>query len=104
MKKKRQSEVVGVNLRAVGGLHGPEKPGWSASDMVKEPENQMKIQQQNEEHQQITIHIKNEQQQHKNISGGSPKQSNIAASFWLLVLKNYYKINYNKKSFYMKNL
>ena len=60
MKKKRQSEVVGVNLRAVGNLHGPEKPGWSAGDMVKEPENQMKIQQQNEEHQQITIHIKNE--------------------------------------------
>ena len=60
MKKKRQSEVVGVDLRAVGGLHGPGKPGWSASDMVKEPENQMKIQQQNEEHQQITIHIKNE--------------------------------------------
>ena len=105
MKKKRQSEVVGVDLRAVGGLHGPGKPGWSASDMVKEPENQMKIQQQNEEHQQITIHIKNEQQQqHKNISGDSPKQSNIAASFWLLVFKNDYKINYNKKSFYMKNL
>ena len=83
MKKKRQSEVVGVNLRAVGNLHGPEKPGWSAGDMVKEPENQMKIQQQNEEHQQITIHIKNEQQQqqHKNISGDSPKQSYIAASF-----------------------
>ena len=77
--KKRQSKVVGVELRASGGLHGPEKPWWSAGDMVKQPENQMKIQQQNEEHQQIKIHIKNEQQQ--TLTGGSPKQSNIAGSF-----------------------
>ena len=78
--KKRQSKVVGVELRAGGGLHGPEKPGWSAGDMVKQPENQMKIQQQNEEHRKIKIHMKNEQQQ-KTLSGGSPKQSNIAGSF-----------------------
>ena len=35
MKKKRQSKVVGVELRAGGDLHGSEKPGWSASDMAK---------------------------------------------------------------------
>ena len=39
----------------------------------------------------------NEQQQHKNLAGGSPKQSNIARSFWLLILKNDYRINYKKK-------
>ena len=39
-------------------------------------------QQQNEEHQQMKTHIKNEhQQQHKNLTEGSPKQSNIAGSF-----------------------
>ena len=41
----------------------------------------MKIQQQNEKHRQRKIHIKNEQQQHKNLTGVSPKQSNIAESF-----------------------
>ena len=41
-EKKRQSKVVGVELRAGGGLHGPEKPGWSAGDMVNEPGNEMK--------------------------------------------------------------
>ena len=52
--------------------------------------NERQQQQQNEEHQQI----KNEQQQqqHKNLTGGSPKQSNIAGSFWLLILKNDYRI------------
>ena len=37
MKKKRQSKVVGVGveLRVGGGLHGPEKPEWSAGEMVK---------------------------------------------------------------------
>ena len=35
MKKKRQSKVVGVELRAGGGLDRPEKLGWSAGDMVK---------------------------------------------------------------------
>ena len=33
----------------------------------------------------------------KNLTEGSPKQSNIAGSFLLLILKNDYKINYNKK-------
>ena len=56
MKKKRQSKEVGVELRAGGGLHGAEKPGWSAGDMIKQPRNQMKIQQQNEEHRQMKIH------------------------------------------------
>ena len=50
--------------------------------------NERQQQQQNEEHQQIN----NEQQQHKNLTGGSPKQSNIAGSFWLLILKNDYRI------------
>ena len=58
-------------------------------------------QQQNEEHQQMKIHIKNEQQQHKNLTGVSPKQTNIAGSFSLLILKNDYKINYSKK--FIKN-
>ena len=82
MKKKRQSKVVRVKLRAGGGLHGSEKPRWSAGDMVKESGNQMKIQKQNKEDLQIKIHIKNEQQhKNKNLTGGSPKQSNIAESF-----------------------
>ena len=34
-EKEKASKVVGVQLRAGGGLHGPEKPGWSAGDMVK---------------------------------------------------------------------
>ena len=34
-ENKRQSKVVGVELRAGAGLHGPEKLGWSAGDMVK---------------------------------------------------------------------
>ena len=56
-------------------------------------------QQQNEEHQQIKIHIKNEQQQqHKSLTRGSPKQSKFAGSFWLLILKIDYSINYNKKN------
>ena len=42
MKKQRQSKVVGVELRAGGGLYGSEKPGWSASDMAKQPGNEMK--------------------------------------------------------------
>ena len=45
----------------------------------------------------MKIRIKNEQQQHKNLTGVSPKQSNIAESFWLLILKNDYRINYHKK-------
>ena len=45
-------------------------------------------QQQNEEHRQMKIQQQNkdqkwnEQQQHKNLTGGSPKQSTIAGSFW----------------------
>ena len=35
-------KAVGVELRGGGGLHGPEKPGWSAGDMVKKPGNEMK--------------------------------------------------------------
>ena len=31
-------------------------------------------QQQNEEHRQMKIHIKNEQKQHKNLTGDAPKQ------------------------------
>ena len=42
MKKQRQSKVVGVKLRAGEGLHGSEKPGWSADDMEKQPGNEMK--------------------------------------------------------------
>ena len=55
-----------------------------------------KPQQQNEENQQMKIHIKNEQQHHKNLTGGSPKQITIAGSFWLFILKNDYRISYNK--------
>ena len=33
MKKKRQSKVAGLELRAGGDLHETEKPGLSASDM-----------------------------------------------------------------------
>ena len=48
MKKQRQSKVVGVELRAGGGLHRPEKRGWSAGDIEKQPRNV------NEENRQMT--------------------------------------------------
>ena len=32
---EKENGVVGVELRSGGGLHGPEKPGWSAGDMEK---------------------------------------------------------------------
>ena len=54
-------------------------------------EKQWKEQQQNEKYRQMKI-----QQQNKNYLGGSPKQNTIAGSFWLLILKIYHKINYNK--------
>ena len=41
MKKERQSKVVGVELRVGGGLHGPEKPGYS-TNMAKQLGNEMK--------------------------------------------------------------
>ena len=41
-------------------------------------------QQQNEKHQQIK---NGQQQQHRNLTEGSPKQSN--GSFWLLILKKW---------------
>ena len=62
MNKKRQSKVVGVELIAGSDLHKPEKPGWSADNTAKQPGNQMKIQQQNEEHGQMKIDMKNETQ------------------------------------------
>ena len=44
-------------------------------------------QEQHEEYWQMRIHIKNEQQQHNNLTRGSPKQNNIAGrlgvfEFW----------------------
>ena len=42
MKKQRKLKVFGVELRAGGGLHGSEKPGWSAGDMAKQPGNETK--------------------------------------------------------------
>ena len=54
--------------------------------------NERQQQQQNEEHQQIKNEQQQQQQQHKNLTGGSPKQSKIAGSFWLLILKNDYRI------------
>ena len=61
-------------------------------------------QEQNKEHWQMKMHIKNEQQQHKNLTGSFPKQSTITGSFWVLILKNDYKINYSNKRFYIRNL
>ena len=31
----KKSKVARAELRAGGGLHGPEKPGWSAGGMEK---------------------------------------------------------------------
>ena len=42
MQKQRQSKVVGVELRAGGGLHRPEKPEWGAGETDKQPGNEMK--------------------------------------------------------------
>ena len=33
--KVKQLKVARVDLRAGGGLHGPEKPGWSAGGREK---------------------------------------------------------------------
>ena len=84
MKKKKQSKVVGVELRAGGGLHGPEKPGWSAGDMVKYPGNQMKIQQQNETlTNEVTQHQKRTTAQ-KPPGGSSEQVSSLwVFDFWL---------------------
>ena len=35
VETQKAIKVVGVELRAGGGLHGPEKPGWSASEMAR---------------------------------------------------------------------
>ena len=50
-------------------------------------EKQWEEQQQNEEHRQMKIQQQNEDnnQHHKNLLRGSPKQSIIAGSFWLLI-------------------
>ena len=58
-------------------------------------------QQQNEEHRQMKIHIKYEQQQ-RNLTGGSPKQSPIAGSFGLKTIKR--KILEYKRFKILKNL
>ena len=34
-QKVKQLKLVRVELRASGGLHGPQKPGWSASGKEK---------------------------------------------------------------------
>ena len=85
MKKLRQSKVVGVELRAGGGLHGPEKPGWSAADMANQPGNEMN---------NNKMKIKNEM---KNINGKMKIQQKPPRRFsqakyhlWeFLTLKNY---------------
>ena len=58
---------------------GCKNPGDSPR-MRDDVEKQWEEQQQNEEHRQMR-----RCQQHKNLTGGSPKQSNIAGSFWLLI-------------------
>ena len=72
-----QSKVVRVEVRAGGGLHGPEKPGLSVGGMEKQPGN-VKTTTTN-----ITKTAMNEKQQptSQNPPGGSPKQSTIAGSF-----------------------
>ena len=34
-QKVKQLEVAREELRAAGGIHGPEKPGWSAGGKEK---------------------------------------------------------------------
>ena len=68
-------------------------------------EKQWEEQQQNEDHQQMKIQQQNEddKQHHKNLLRDSPKQSTIAWSFWLLILKKSITESIIKKSFYIKN-
>ena len=40
--KAKAIESSRVELRAGGVFHRPEKPGWSAGDMEKQPGNEMK--------------------------------------------------------------
>ena len=42
MKKQRQSKVAKAELRAGGGLHGPEKTAWSTGSMAKLPGNKLR--------------------------------------------------------------
>ena len=69
MKKQRQSKVVGVELRAGGGLHRPEKPGWSAGDMEKQPGNEVKNNKMKIKN-EMTLKNDNEQQQQQKPSQG----------------------------------
>ena len=36
-QKVKQPKVARVELRAGGGLHGPETPGWSAGGKEQQP-------------------------------------------------------------------
>ena len=72
LAKVKQSKVARVELRASGGLHVPEKPGWSADGMEKYPENIKTSSEEKQQQQQPTSQRPPE---------GSPKQSTIAGSF-----------------------
>ena len=83
MKKQRQSKVAWVELRATGGLHGPEKLGWGASDMGKYPGNEMKNNN-NKMKNKNDNKMKNEKwmnNNNKHLPRGSPKQSTMTGSF-----------------------
>ena len=82
-KSKRQSKVVGVELRASEGLHEPEKLGWSADDITKQHGNEMKNnnKMKNKNEWTTTTKWRIKMNNNKNLPGGSPKQSTIAGSF-----------------------
>ena len=71
-QKVKQPKVarVELELRAGGGLHGPETPGWSAGGKEQQPGN---VKTSSEEKQQQSTSQKP--------PGGSSKQSTIAKSF-----------------------
>ena len=71
LAKVKQAKVARVELRAGGGLHRPEKSGWSAGDKEKYPRN-VKTSSDEKQQQQPTP---------QKPPGGSPKQSAIAGSF-----------------------
>ena len=60
-------------------------------------------QQQNEEHRQMKIHIKYEQQ-HRNLTGGSPKQIPIAGSFGKRKILKYKRFKILKNLFSLLKL
>ena len=68
--KSKQPKVARVELKAGGGLHEPENPGWSASGIEKWSENE-----------KPPVRIKQQQQAISQKPPGGSLKSSIVGSF-----------------------